>query len=73
MPDDQRGQVPKAFVQLADGYEPSDDLAEELQQYVKDRLAKYEYPRQLEFIDQLPTTATGKIRRATLKSQGNAE
>ncbi|MFD1514197.1 acyl-CoA synthetase [Halomarina rubra] len=67
--DEQRGEVPKAFVQLADGYEPSDELAEELQQYVKDRLAKYEYPRRLEFIDQLPTTATGKIRRADLQTR----
>jgi acetyl-CoA synthetase len=65
--------VPKAFVQLADGYEPSDELAEELQQYVKDRLAKYEYPRRLEFIDQLPTTATGKIRRADLESLDQGE
>lgn len=71
--DDRRGEVPKAYVQLADGYEPSDELVEELQQYVKERLAKYEYPRQLEFIDQLPTTATGKIRRADLEAKHKGE
>ena len=69
VPDDLRGEVPKAYVQLADGYEPSDQLAEELQQHVKERLAKYEYPRQLEFIDELPKTATGKIRRTTLEEE----
>jgi len=69
IPDDQRGEIPKAYVQLADGHEPSDRLAEELKQHVKDRLAKYEYPRELEFIDQLPTTATGKIKRADLETE----
>lgn len=67
--DDQRGEVPKAYIQLADGYEPSDELTSELQQFVKDRLAKYEYPRQLEFIDELPKTATGKIRRNDLVTE----
>ena len=69
VPDDIRGEVPKAYVQLADGYEASESLTEELQQHVKDRLAKYEYPRQIEFIDELPKTATGKIRRATLEEE----
>lgn len=67
VPDDERGEVVKAYVQLADGYTPSDALADELQQYVKDRLAKYEYPRKIEFIDELPKTATGKIRRNDLE------
>ena len=69
VPDDERGEVPKAYVQLADGIEPTDSLAGELQQYVKDTLAKYEYPRRIAFIDELPTTATGKIRRADLESR----
>jgi acetyl-CoA synthetase len=67
--DDERGQVPKAYVQLTDGYEPSDALTDKLQQHVKDRLAKYEYPRRLEFVDQLPKTATGKLRRADLEAK----
>ncbi|WP_233710719.1 AMP-binding enzyme [Natronococcus pandeyae] len=69
VPDDERGEVPKAYVQLAEGVEPAESLAGELQQYVKDTLAKYEYPRQIEFIDKLPTTATGKIRRANLEAR----
>ena len=69
VPDDKRGEVPKAYVKLSEGYEPSESLAEELQQHVKERLAKYEYPRQLEFIDELPKTATGKIRRADLEKK----
>lgn len=69
IPDEERGEVPKAYIQLADGYDPSDELADELQQYVKDKLAKYEYPHELEFIDELPKTATGKIRRTDLEAR----
>lgn len=69
VPDDERGEVPKAYVTLVAEAEPSDSLAEELQQHVKDRLAKYEYPRQIEFIDELPRTATGKIRRTSLEDR----
>jgi acetyl-CoA synthetase len=69
VPDDERGEVPKAYVRLAEGVEPSESLAEELQQHVKDRLAKYEYPRHIEFIDELPKTATGKIKRADLETR----
>jgi acetyl-CoA synthetase len=69
VPDDQRGEVPKAFVTLVDGYDPSDSLAEELQQHVKSRLAKYEYPREIAFVDELPTTVTGKVRRADLRDR----
>lgn len=61
-----RGQVPKAFVKLAEGVEESDELAEEIQQFVKDELAKYEYPRELEFVDRLPRTSTEKIDRNEL-------
>lgn len=67
IPHDVRGEVPKAFVVLADGYEPSAALREELQQFVKDTLAKHEYPRELEFVDELPRTVTGKLRRAALR------
>ena len=67
VPDEMRGEIPKAFVVLAEGNEPSDDLSEELQAHVKSRLAKYEYPRELEFISELPKTTTGKVRRHDLR------
>ena len=67
--DAERGTVPKAFVQLAAGYNPSAELVTELQQHVKTRLAKYEYPRAIEFVAELPTTATGKVRRADLRTK----
>ena len=65
--DDVRGQVVKAFIQLADGHEPSPQLTDEIQRLVRTRLAAYEYPRAFEFVEQLPVTATGKIRRAELR------
>jgi acetyl-CoA synthetase len=67
VPDAVRGQAIKAFIQLADGQAPSDRLEEDIRQLVRTRLAAYEYPRRLEFVDQLPLTATGKIRRADLR------
>ncbi|PCR88848.1 acyl-CoA synthetase [Natrinema ejinorense] len=69
VPDDERGEVPKAFVVLADGYEPTDDTRETLRQHVRNRLAKYEYPRDIEFVEEMPTTATGKVRRASLRER----
>jgi len=69
VPDEQRGEVPKAFVILTGGHTPSDDLAARLQKDVRDRLAEYEYPREIEFLDDLPKTTTGKVRRATLKER----
>jgi acetyl-CoA synthetase len=68
VPDEIRGEIPKAFVVLEGGYEPGDDLAEELQATVKDTLAKYEYPREVEFVDDLPQTHSGKIRRQDLET-----
>jgi acetyl-CoA synthetase len=73
VPDAERGEVPKAYVTLAEGFEPSESLTEELQQHVKDRLAKYEYPRHIEFIGELPKTATGKIKRADLEDREEGE
>jgi acetyl-CoA synthetase len=67
VPHDQRGEVPKAFVVLTPEYEPSDDLRSALQTHVKELLAKYEYPREIEFIEDLPTTSTGKLRRVDLR------
>src|SRR3954454_18700872 len=63
--DEDRGHVVKAFVVLADG--TGGDLAAELQQHVKERIAPYKYPRRIEFVDALPRTATGKVQRAVLR------
>jgi len=69
VPHETRGEIPKAFVVLANGYDPSEGLVEELQSHVKERLAKYEYPREIEFTDEIPTTTTGKVRRQSLRSR----
>ncbi|MFC1532967.1 benzoate-CoA ligase family protein [Thermodesulfobacteriota bacterium] len=58
---------PKAFVILRDGFEPSDDLSEELKKWVLDRLAKFKYPRWIEFVNELPKSSTGKIQRFKLR------
>lgn len=68
VPDDERGEVPKALVEVSDGQSPSSELKAELRQYVRDRLAEYEYPREIEFVDELPETATGKVRRVDLEA-----
>jgi acetyl-CoA synthetase len=67
IPHEERGEVPKAFVVLAPGYTQSDRLEDELKHYVKDNLAMYEYPREFEFIEELPKTVTGKVRRKDLR------
>ncbi len=72
-PDDERGEVPKAFVVLSDGVEPSDELKEDLRNHVRDRLAEYEYPREIDFIDELPKTTTGKVRRTALRDRDGDE
>ena len=58
---------PKAFVVLRNGVTPSDSLAEELKVFVRDTIAPYKYPRWIEFVDELPKTATGKIQRYRLR------
>jgi len=58
---------PKAFVVLKDGHEPSEQLVKELQEFVKQNIAPYKYPRWIEFVKKLPTTATGKIQRFKLR------
>lgn len=68
-PDETRGEVVKAFVILAPGYQASDALAKELQDYVKKVTAPYKYPRKIEFVDALPKTVSGKIRRIELREQ----
>lgn len=62
-PDPIRGQVVKATVVLAKGYEPSDELTKELQEHVKHVTAPYKYPRIIEYVDELPKTISGKIKR----------
>ncbi|MDD4688134.1 MAG: AMP-binding protein [Eubacteriales bacterium] len=62
-----RGQVVKATVVLANGYEPSDELIKELQEHVKHSTAPYKYPRIVEFVDELPKTVGGKIKRALIR------
>ena len=66
-PDERRGNVVKAFVVLAAGYEPSDETANAIQHHVRTRLSAYHYPRRVEFVSSLPKTLTGKIRRIELR------
>jgi acetyl-CoA synthetase len=68
-PDERRGNVVKAFIVLADGFEGSDELADEIKAHVRDRLSAYAYPRRIEFVPDLPKTLTGKIRRIELRQQ----
>jgi acetyl-CoA synthetase len=68
-PDERRGNVVKAFIVLASGHEASDELVQELQQFVRQRLSAYAYPRRVEFVDELPKTLTGKIRRIELRQR----
>jgi acetyl-CoA synthetase len=68
-PDMIRGMIVKAFVVLAPGIEPSDTLIRELQNHVKEVTAPYKYPREIEFIDALPKTISGKIRRKELRER----
>jgi acyl-coenzyme A synthetase/AMP-(fatty) acid ligase len=63
-PDDERGAVVRAIVVLRSDRAPSDALAHELQEHVKRETAPYKYPRIVEFADELPKTASGKVRRA---------
>ncbi len=69
VPCPERGQKVKAFVVLADFAEPSGELAEKLQGFVKEQIAPYKYPREIEFVDALPKTATGKLRRSELRTR----
>jgi len=66
-PHKDRGEIVKAFVILAKGYEASDELTKQLQDHVKGETAPYKYPRAIEYVTELPKTTSGKIRRAELK------
>src|SRR5204862_754388 len=65
--DAERGAVVKAFVVLAPGFAASGDLIADLQAHVRCKLAPYEYPKEIEFIDALPMTTTGKVQRRVLR------
>jgi acetyl-CoA synthetase len=66
-PDPERGNVVKAFVVLSPGREASRQLEAELQEHVRGKLAPYEYPKEIEFLDALPMTTTGKVQRRVLR------
>ncbi len=69
VPDPKRGQVVKATVVLTRGYQPSEALVRELQDHVKRVTAPYKYPRIVEFVDELPKTTSGKIRRVEIRKR----
>jgi acetyl-CoA synthetase len=71
--DEERGTVIKAYVVLNSSYKPSENLTGEIQDFVKNQLAKYEYPRSIEYVEKLPKTTTGKIRRKTLREWEGAK
>ncbi|MEF8788824.1 MAG: AMP-binding protein [Haloarculaceae archaeon] len=64
--DEERGQVVKAFLKLDPDVEPSEALAEEVRTFVREREAAYKYPREVEFVEEFPTTVTGKVQRRKL-------
>jgi acetyl-CoA synthetase len=68
-PDPVKGHVVKAFIVVAEGHEGSDELASEISAFVRDRLSAYAYPRRIEFVEDLPKTLTGKIRRIELRER----
>jgi acetyl-CoA synthetase len=72
-PDEARGAVVKAFIVLQPGVAASQDLVEQIQAHVRGRLAPYEYPKEIEFIDALPMTTTGKVQRKELRKREEAK
>lgn len=72
-PDPQRTEIVKAFVVLQDGHDPTEDLRQENRDYVRTRLAAHEYPRKIEFIDELPMTNTGKVIPRKLRYLGDPD
>jgi acetyl-CoA synthetase len=72
-PDETRGAIVKAYIVLQPGEAPSAALVEDIQSYVRARLAPYEYPREIEFIEALPMTTTGKIQRKELRKREEAK
>ena len=72
VPDPIRGQIVKATVVLRNGYKPSEELKKELQDFVKKETAPYKYPRALDFVSELPKTVNGKIMRAKIRKEDEA-
>jgi acetyl-CoA synthetase len=72
-PDAVRGSIVKAFIVLQPGFSGNEKLMEEIQRHVRGRLAPYEYPREIEFIDALPMTTTGKVQRKELRKREEAK
>ena len=68
-PDQERGNIVKAFVVMTEGFEPTGQLQDDIRGHVRERLAAHEYPREIEFVDELPKTVTGKIRRTELRDR----
>jgi acetyl-CoA synthetase len=68
-PDELRGEIVKAFITLRPGHKPTDELKEDISKFVKTRLAYYAYPREIEFVETLPKTRSGKIMRRVLKAK----
>jgi acetyl-CoA synthetase len=68
-PDELRGEIVKAFIVLASSEAPSDALRQSIQDMVRGDLAAYEYPREIEFVSELPMTTTGKVRRIELRER----
>ncbi len=73
VPDEVRGQIVKASIVLRDGFEPSDELKKELQNFVKHETAPYKYPRAVEFVKELPKSVSGKIKRVDIRNRDKAE
>ena len=71
-PDPERTEIVKAFVVLQQGIEPGEAMAEELRQYVRKRLSAHAYPREIEFMAQLPKTPSGKLQRFILRNNEKA-
>ncbi|UYG01122.1 AMP-binding protein [Halomonas sp. GD1P12] len=71
-PDEIRGEIIKSFVVLREGFEPTEALAEEIRTLVRERLSTHAFPREVEFVDELPKTPSGKIQRFKLRAQASA-
>ena len=72
-PDKIRGQIVMAYIELVEGVKPSQDLKEEIQEFVKEKLSAHEYPREITFLESLPLTITGKVIRRKLREYASQE
>ncbi len=72
-PDATRGEIVKAYVVLAKGFKPSDELVKDIQDFCRKETAPYKYPREIEFVEALPKTISGKIRRVELRAASKSK